>query len=109
MIKRTLSPTFLLGLLLLITACGGSTPQPKTTSQPSETSAKTTTPITHLVVIFQENVSFDHYFGTYPKATNPSGDPQFTAAAGTPAVDGLTTDLLTHNPNPTPTDATAHL
>ena len=33
----------------------------------------TTTPIKHLVVIFQENVSFDHYFGTYPKAANTSG------------------------------------
>ena len=31
----------------------------------------TATPIQHLVVIFQENVSFDHYFGTYPFATNP--------------------------------------
>jgi hypothetical protein len=34
---------------------------------------RTTTPIKHLVVIFQENVSFDHYFGTYPKAANTSG------------------------------------
>jgi hypothetical protein len=25
---------------------------------------QTATPIKHLVVIFQENVSFDHYFGT---------------------------------------------
>ena len=33
--------------------------------------AATATPIKHLVVIFQENVSFDHYFGTYPHATNP--------------------------------------
>ena len=31
------------------------------------------TPIQHLVVIFQENISFDHYFGTYPYATNPHG------------------------------------
>ena len=28
----------------------------------------TTTPIKHLVVIFGENISFDHYFGTYPNA-----------------------------------------
>ncbi len=35
----------------------------------------TTTPINHVVVIFQENVSFDHYFGTYPNATNPQGEP----------------------------------
>jgi phospholipase C len=26
----------------------------------------TRTPIKHVVVIFQENSSFDHYFGTYP-------------------------------------------
>ena len=35
----------------------------------------TTTPIEHLVVIFQENVSFDHYFATYPNAANPAGEP----------------------------------
>src|SRR2546430_7600004 len=31
------------------------------------TGGSTATPIRHLVVIFQENVSFDHYFGTYPQ------------------------------------------
>ena len=30
----------------------------------------TATPIKHLVVIFDENVSFDHYFATYPHALN---------------------------------------
>ena len=59
----------------------------------------TITPIKHLVVIFQENVSFDHYFGTYPHAANPAGEPSFTAAPGTPSVNGLTPGLLTHNPN----------
>jgi phospholipase C len=59
----------------------------------------TTTPVKHLVVIFQENVSFDHYFGTYPTALNPSNEPSFTAMAGTPAVNGLTDGLLTANPN----------
>jgi phospholipase C len=59
------------------------------------------TPIKHLVVIFQENVSFDHYFATYPNATNPSGEPRFVAAPGTPSVNGLTGALLTHNPNAT--------
>ena len=39
----------------------------------AEAQSGTTTPIKHLVVIFQENVSFDHYFGTYPKALNPAG------------------------------------
>jgi phospholipase C len=59
----------------------------------------TATPIKHLVVIFQENVSFDHYFGTYPVATNPTGEPSFTAAANTPAVNGLSSTLLNANPN----------
>jgi len=37
----------------------------------------TTTPIKHIVVIFQENVSFDHYFASYPRADNPVGEPRF--------------------------------
>jgi phospholipase C len=75
-------------------------------------SRKTKTPIKHVVVIFQENVSFDHYFGTYPNAANTDGQ-TFRAAPGTPAVDGLapatdpslpaslqhTSNLLTANPN----------
>jgi phospholipase C len=59
---------------------------------------RTATPIKHLVVIFQENVSFDHYFGTYPNAANTDGNP-FHAKPGTPAVNGLTPALLTNNPN----------
>jgi phospholipase C len=57
------------------------------------------TPIEHLVVIFQENVSFDHYFGTYPHAANPPGEPAFHADPHTPAINGLTPALLAHNPN----------
>ncbi|MBV9258447.1 MAG: alkaline phosphatase family protein [Ktedonobacteraceae bacterium] len=59
----------------------------------------TSTPIKHLVVIFQENVSFDHYFGTYPYATNPAGEPAFHAAKDTPSVNGLGPALLQNNPN----------
>jgi phospholipase C len=65
----------------------------------------TTTPITNVIVLFQENESFDHYFGTYPNATN--GDStygsnigsSFTAYPGTPTVNGLTPELLHNNPN----------
>jgi phospholipase C len=57
------------------------------------------TPIKHLVIIFGENISFDHYFGTYPVAKNPAGEPKFHAAPGTPSVNGLTAALLTHNTN----------
>jgi len=59
---------------------------------------RTATPIKHLVVIFQENVSFDHYFGTYPFAANPSGEPAFYARPFTPPVNGLSHALLTANP-----------
>ncbi|MCO8245324.1 alkaline phosphatase family protein [Haladaptatus sp. AB643] len=59
----------------------------------------TTTPIKHVVIIFQENVSFDHYFGTYPEARNPPGVPQFHAKPDTPPVNGLTQSLRESNPN----------
>ena len=63
----------------------------------------TATPIKHVVIIFNENVSFDHYFATYPKATNPPGEPHFIAAAGTPRVNNLANaNLLTKNPNTNP-------
>ena len=65
---------------------------------PTQKSAPAT-PIKHLVVIFQENVSFDHYFATYPHAANPAGEPAFHAAPGTPSVNGLSGVLLTSNPN----------
>jgi phospholipase C len=52
----------------------------------------TTTPIKHVIVIFQENVSFDHYFATYPFASNKTaGEPKFFAAENTPSVNGLLT------------------
>jgi len=61
---------------------------------------QTQTPIKHLVVIFQENVSFDHYFATYPNALNPQGEPRFEARPDTPSVNGLNESLLApNNPN----------
>jgi phospholipase C len=60
----------------------------------------TTTPIKHLVVIFQENVSFDHYFATYPNTQPSAGDQPFYARRDTPSVNGLNTSLLApNNPN----------
>src|ERR1700742_117981 len=63
------------------------------------TLAPASTPIKHVVVIFPENESFDHYFGTYPNAANPPGEPRFQAKDGTPSVNGLDGLLLTNNPN----------
>jgi phospholipase C len=65
----------------------------------SSDGGETATPIKHLVVIYGENISFDHYFGTYPKAKNPKGEPQFVAKSGTPSVNGLNEALLANNPN----------
>src|SRR5215510_13657604 len=59
----------------------------------------TATPIKHVVVIFQENVSFDHYFASYPRAANTAGEPGFRAKADTPTVNGLNIPLLLSNPN----------
>jgi phospholipase C len=53
-------------------------------------------PIKHLIVIFQENVSFDHYFATYPTATNSDGT-TFIPAAGTYSVNNLATPLDVNN------------
>jgi phospholipase C len=62
--------------------------------------SKTATPIKHVVVIFQENVSFDHYFGTYPHAANLPGEIPFRAKADTPNANTLeAAGLLTNNPN----------
>jgi phospholipase C len=58
-----------------------------------------TTPITNVIVLFQENESFDHYFGTYPNAQNNAGEQAFSAYPGTPTVNGLSPELLTANPN----------
>src|SRR6266403_3616480 len=64
--------------------------------------SSTKTPIKHVVVIFQENVSFDHYFGTYPHAkANNDGSKYFGGAKdSTPRVNSLeSAGLLTNNPN----------
>ena len=63
---------------------------------------RTKTPIKHIVAIFQENVSFDHYFGSYPHAqANKDGSSYFKSARpGTPRVNNLeSSGLLTNNPN----------
>ena len=73
----------------------------------------TATPIKHLVVIFQENISFDHYFATYPSARNMSGETAFKSSPRTPMVNNVANpldvehnfkplqhvDLLNNNPN----------
>ncbi len=67
---------------------------------PPDSYVKTKTPIKHVIVIFEENISFDHYFATYPYATNPTGEPAFHAKPHTPRANNLLSGrLLTENPN----------
>ncbi len=78
-----------------LAACGGCD------SSNGDNDPATTTPIKHLVVIYMENASFDLIFGTYPRALNPPGEPEFMPKPGTPAVNNLNGVLLTDNPNET--------
>ncbi|MCL2448398.1 MAG: hypothetical protein FWD17_05575, partial [Polyangiaceae bacterium] len=71
----------------------------------------TATKIKHVVVIFGENISYDHYFATYPNAQNNASETAFSGTA--PANNNLATpldptqgfapvtgvDLLNANPN----------
>jgi phospholipase C len=81
-----------IGLAAFVLLCGrGETPA----AGPSAP----VTPITHLVVIFQENHSFDGYFATYPLAANPPGQPAFRPRPGTSSVNGLMPALIERKPN----------
>jgi phospholipase C len=61
------------------------------------------TPIKHLVVIFNENISYDHYFATYPNALNLAGETPFKAKRGTPLNNNLVTPLdVNHHFKPLP-------
>src|ERR1700722_19927061 len=62
-------------------ACGGGNNSNPSSSQSIQNRIATATPIKHVVVIYNENVSFDHHFATYPNAANPSGEPALTPAA----------------------------
>lgn len=99
MSKRVLDsllPKKILALITALATAAGPGFAPVCAAQEPGMSA---TPIEHLVIVFQENVSFDHYFGTYPHAANPAGEPRFTAQRGTPTVNGFTNVLLNNNPN----------
>ena len=97
--KRVLILALVLALILLSAAAATAQNKDQRGQQGKNQTSKTATPIKHVVVVFQENVSFDHYFGTYPNAQNPQGAPAFHAKSNTPSVNGLTDALLEHNPN----------
>jgi phospholipase C len=106
MIRKPLA--FTMSLTLILSGCGQGT----VSTPPGNGNANTTPPVVitpttasaaikHVVVIFGENISFDHYFGTYPNAVNTPAEPQFTSVASTPIPNNYVSNpsLLTQNPN----------
>src|SRR5260370_17872105 len=106
MIRKLLA--FSMSLTLILSGCGQGT----VSTPPGNGNANTTPPVVitpttasaaikHVVVIFGENISFDHYFGTYPNALNLPGETKFTAVANTPIPNNYVSNpgLLTSNPN----------
>jgi phospholipase C len=96
-------PRRLLVVGVLVVAAGAFTSMQLVASATGPPAAAT--PVKHLVVIFDENVSFDHYFGTYPNAANLPGETAFSAAGGTPTPENLqspTNLLAPFNPNSSP-------
>lgn len=103
---RTRSLRSALGLSAALTLAAGTSIAGLT---PASADDQTATPIQHVVVIFDENISFDHYFGTYPNAANTPDEQlqgggaagQFTAAKDTPTdVKTLSQDHLDGEQNP---------
>ncbi len=93
---------FGLSSTLFLSGCGTGLTLTPLPVAPTPTATTAQAAIKHIVVIFPENISFDHYFGTYPNAANlPTDKVQFTAAAGTPIPDNYVSNptLLTANPN----------
>ena len=75
----------IVGLGLIALACNASEAEPRAPSSPTPSASpsavtsgspdafdadalQTTTPIKHVVFLIKENRSFDHLFGTFPKA-----------------------------------------
>jgi phospholipase C len=103
--KKFLLSTAAVSLVAAAAVCGGSVfaDQDHGFDHDHDGDHRTATPIKHVVIIFNENRSFDHYFATYPTATNPPGELPFRASRDTPTVNNLVTaHLLTNNPNLNP-------
>jgi phospholipase C len=107
MIRKILALS--LSSTLILSGCGqGTASNPPGNGNSNTTPPVVVTPTTpqtaikHVVVIFGENISFDHYFGTYPLAANlPANSSKFTAVAGTPTPNNLT-KVAAVNPNLNP-------
>src|ERR1700721_1268936 len=100
--KRKFSTTASALVLSMLIAANGDTSAlaggKKAAAPTSQDALATATPIKHVVVIFGENESFDHYFGTYPSALTISGEPSFVPAPNTPTVINTVKPPFTSSP-----------
>ena len=98
--KMTLTCKTKLACLVTSTILTASAAPPSFAGNQENQPPSTQTPIKHIIVIYGENISFDHYFGTYPFAENPKSEPQFVASDDTPCANTLlAAGLLMNNPN----------
>jgi phospholipase C len=58
----------LLGAAAIAACSGGSTSPPLSTTRDAARHGSSTTPISHVIVVIQENRSFDNFFATFPGA-----------------------------------------
>jgi phospholipase C len=99
--KRAARTSYLIGFALVVSIAvavtaglGGFSGSHIAAAASVNNSDNTTTPIKHVVVIYDENESFDHYFGTYPYSANTDGT-DFCPAAGTAGLPGSTDTVNT--------------
>jgi len=72
--------------------------QPPVASKKLDPSGATNTPIKHIIIVFQENRSFDSYFGTYPGADGiPMRDGVPTVCNPDPKTGECVKPYLDHN------------
>jgi phospholipase C len=105
MVRKALA--LVMSATIVMSGCNSAlTAIPGPPTPPAATPTTASAAIKHVVVIFDENISFDHYFGTYPNAANTDGQ-SFTAATGTPIPDNYISNpsLLTANPNLNPANS----
>ncbi len=97
--KNALLPAVAITVIATAVSCGA-TVFAEEQDGDRDNAIQTATPIKHLVILFNENRSFDHYFATYPNAGNPPGEFPFKAKPHTPKVNNLANaNLLVNNPN----------
>ena len=94
---RTIAATAAAAAALVMTCVAGCTSQPSTTAPPTPALVGIHK-IRHVVIIMQENRSFDSFFGTYPGADGiPAKNGQFTVCVPDPRTKGC--DKPYHDPS----------